>query len=255
MIRILILILSFAMPILGCKAQSIEKPELLDIYLLIGQSNMAGRAEIEPQDKDSLTNVFLFTGIEGCEWEKAANPLNKYSTVRKDLSMQKLGPGYTFAKKMAEAFPDRQLGLVVNAKGGTSIVEWMPGTILYTEAVKRIKMAMKYGTLKGIVWHQGEQDVSKSETYMESIATLIQSLRNDLNIPRLPFVAGQISEDKPEKIAFNQIIIHLSEKVSDTGIATSGGTSTIDGAHFNSASQRLMGERYASEMIRLVKKK
>ncbi len=35
----------------------------LQIYLLIGQSNMAGRAEIEQQDKDTLENVFLFTGF------------------------------------------------------------------------------------------------------------------------------------------------------------------------------------------------
>ena len=227
--------------------------ENLDIYLLIGQSNMAGRAEIEVQDQDSLKDVFLFTGISENEWEKAANPLNKYSTVRKDLSMQKLGPGYTFAREIAKASPGKQIGLVVNAKGGTSIAEWAPGETLYTEAVKRAKMAMKYGTLKGIVWHQGESNASKPEAYPEKIKELIESLRTELELPDLPFVAGQLSEDKVARKGFNIMILTLPTLVSNTGVATTEGTNTIDSTHFNSASQRLLGERYAAEMLKLIK--
>ena len=225
----------------------------LEIYLLIGQSNMAGGADIEIQDQDTLKNVYLFTGISGKEWEKAANPLNKYSTVRKDLSMQKLGPGYTFAREIAKARVGKQIGLVVNARGGTAISEWKPGTTLYNEAVKRAKMAMKNGNLKGIVWHQGESDASKAETYPEKITELIQSLRIDLDIPDLPFVAGQLSEDKPERHAFNLMILTLPKLVPHTGIVTTEGTTTMEKTHFNSASQRLLGERYAIEMLKLIK--
>src|SRR5690625_3086163 len=70
-----------------------------DLYLLMGQSNMSGRAPVRTAEEDTLDNVILFTR-DG--WEKAANPLNKYSTVRKSLAMQKLGPGYSFAKKIQE---------------------------------------------------------------------------------------------------------------------------------------------------------
>lgn len=229
-----------------------NQPANLEIYLLIGQSNMAGRADIEIQDQDTLKNVYLYTGIDRKEWEPAANPLNKYSTVRKDISMQKMGPGYTFAREIAKARVDKQIGLVVNAKGGTSIAEWAPGEILYTEAVKRAKMAMKYGTLKGIVWHQGEANSSKPNAYPEKIKELILSLRTDLGIPDLPFVAGQLSEDKPERHAFNAIILTLPSLVSKTGVATTEGTTTMEGTHFNSASQRLLGERYAAEMLELI---
>src|SRR5699024_11694824 len=72
----------------------------------IGQSNRAGRGFIEQPQKDTLKNVYLFTG-DG--WEPAANPLNKYSTVRKALSIQKLGPGYGFAKKL-EQCTGREIG-------------------------------------------------------------------------------------------------------------------------------------------------
>jgi len=229
-----------------------NQPNNLDIYLLIGQSNMAGRAPVEQLDKDTLSNVFLFTGAVGREWIKAANPLNKYSTVRKSLSMQKLGPGYTFARDMAKASDGKQIGLVVNAKGGTSISEWKPGDTLYNEAVKRAKMAMKFGTLKGIVWHQGEADVSKTDSYMTKIKQLIQALRTDLKNPNLPFVAGQLSEDKPARHAFNVMILTLPTVVPHTSVISTEGTTTMEGTHFNPASQHLLGERYAKEMLRLI---
>jgi hypothetical protein len=231
----------------------VNKNTNLEIYLLIGQSNMAGRAEIEIQDEDSLTNVLLFTGITGKEWEKAANPLNKYSTVRKELSLQKLGPGYTFARKMAEANPGKTIGLVVNARGGTALSEWIPGENLYNEAVKRAKAAMKYGVVKGIVWHQGESDVSKSDIYLDKLALMIEKLRADLGNSAIPFVAGQLSEARPERKVFNQMILLLPNKVAKTGVATSEGTATIDSTHFDSPGQRLLGERYATEMLKLLK--
>ena len=167
--------------------------------------------------------------------------------------MQKLGPGYTFAREIAKARVGKQIGLVVNARGGTAISEWKPGTTLYNEAVKRAQMAMESGTLKGVIWHQGESDVSKADTYLEKITEFIQSLRIDLGIPNLPFIAGQLSEDKPERHAFNDMILTLPSLVSHTGIITTENTITKEGTHFNSASQRLLGERYAVEMLKLLK--
>ena len=40
-----------------------DDPNPIEIYLLIGQSNMAGRATIELQDKDSINNVLLFLSL------------------------------------------------------------------------------------------------------------------------------------------------------------------------------------------------
>ncbi len=225
----------------------------MDVYLLIGQSNMAGRADIETQDKDTLENVFLFTGDEKKIWEPAANPVNKYSTIRKGVDLQKLSPGYYFAKTMALQNPKKQIGLVVNAKGGTAISEWMPGTEFYKDAVARAKEAMKSGSLKGIVWHQGESDISRTDVYMKELATLIGSLRSDLGNENLPFVAGQLSEDKVERKQFNVMILELPKTIKNTGVATTENTTTIDGTHFDSESQRILGKRYAVEMQKLIK--
>lgn len=238
----------FSLFFAGCNSDN----DQLDIYLLIGQSNMAGRAPIEGSDADTLQNVFLYTGVEGNEWEKAANPLNKYSTIRKDITMQKLGPGYHFAKTMIEANPENPIGLVVNAKGGTKIEEWKPGSEFYNEAVRRTKAAMEYGTLKGILWHQGEANASKYQQYPPKITALIEALRTDFNQPDLPVVLGQLSEDKAKRINFNKMLLQLPAQLNGVAVATAEETSTIDSTHFDPESQKKMGQRYAAEMLKLL---
>ena len=243
---------------LSCTGSSDSKdkdgtPHNMDIYLLIGQSNMAGRAEIETQDADTLKGVFLFTGLEDNAWEAAANPVNKYSTIRKQLEIQKLGPGYYFAKSMAAQNPKKKIGLVVNAKGGTAISEWMPGTEFYNEAIERAKQAMDSVTLKGVVWHQGESDISRTDVYMEKLSILIDNLRADLGDENLPFIAGQLSEDKVERKQFNVMILELPQTIKNTGVVTTENTATFDGTHFDSESQRKLGKRYAEEMQKLIK--
>ena len=235
--------------------QQLQHPESevkLEIFLLIGQSNMAGRADLEPFGKDTLSRVFLYTGEEGKEWECASGPLNRYSTVRKELSMQKLGPGNSFAREMEAAMADRRIGLVVNARGGTSIDEWIPGGDLYIQALLRAENASRYGTIRGIIWHQGESDVTKSDLYMDKLVHLITSFRRDLGLPALPFVAGQLSEDKPDRAVFNRMILSLPSRLPFTAVVTSEGTSTFDQTHFDAASQNLLGIRYAAEMKRLI---
>ena len=239
-----------------CKSSHVAqvKPEPMELFLCIGQSNMAGRATIETMDLDTLSNVFLFTGNENKPWEKAANPFNKYSTVRKEMRMQRLGPSYGFAKEMSNVLTNKRIGLIVNAKGGTSIEEWEPGDTLYNEAINQTRKALKTGgILKGIIWHQGESNTSRYKKYMGQLTALIEALRTDLNMPDIPFVAGQLSPDKPRRSNFNKMILELPITVKNTGVVTTENTSTIDSTHFDSASQRLMGKRYADELLKLMK--
>src|SRR5690606_25087542 len=107
---------------------------------------------------------------------------------------------------------------------------------------------------KGVLWHQGEADIFNTNTYLENISELIHSIRSDLGIPDLPFIAGQLSEAKPARADFNQMIIHLPERVKATGVATTEGLKAFDETHFDSASQRLLGERYAQQMLVFVRK-
>jgi hypothetical protein len=222
-----------------------DNKEDLHVYLLIGQSNMAGRAPFAEEESGVIQGAWLLNDKD--QWEPAKNPLNQYSTIRKSLEMQKMNPGYGFAKTMLAKQDGVSIGLVVNAKGGTKIEQWAKGKEFYNEAIRRTKEAQKTGTLNGILWHQGEANHKEPQGYLEKLETLITDLRADLNSPDLPFVAGQIN-NKP---AINDQIARLPQSVPSTGFVSSEGLTTKDKWHFDTKSMILLGQRYANEMLSL----
>ncbi|WP_299781569.1 DNRLRE domain-containing protein [uncultured Formosa sp.] len=225
-----------------------------DVYLLIGQSNMAGRGEIGDLDEVPLENAYLF---DGTNWENAKAPLNKYSTVRKDIEYQKLNPGYTFARKLA-AYTNRGIGLVVNARGGTKIELWEKGYSgaddldLYEEAVARLLEAKKDGVFKGIIWHQGESNQNSSSTYMQKLKQLVSDLRTDLGENAF-FVAGEINKWRAASVPINTVISSISDDINQASFVKSDDLAPINGdledPHFDTFSQRVLGGLYADEIL------
>lgn len=239
------------------KADSLPSKQLkdLDIYLVIGQSNMAGRAPIQDNQKGSVAGAYVFAGHNDAPWVKASNPLNRYSTIRKNISMQRLSPAYSFAQKMTSSNPEHEIGMVINAKGGTRIVQWLPGAKLYEEAISQTKKALEYGTLKGVIWHQGESDADSLRTgmYLSRIEVVINALREEFDDPNLPFIAGQVYETDKTR-AFNAMLSQLPEFIRNSALVSSIDTKVFDGVHFDSESIITLGERYAEAMLDLQSK-
>lgn len=244
---------SWALP--GQSVAKADAGDHLDLYLVIGQSNMAGRAPVRAQDSAAVAGAYLYTGDQLNPWVEATNPFNRFSTIRKVIEMQRLSPAYAFAQKMAEG-TERELGLVVNVKGGSAIVQWLPGTHFFQEAVRRTREAMAYGTLKGIIWHQGESDSDpvRTELYLGRIEILINAFREAFGHPDLPFIAGEISEDRSRGAPFNEMLRQLPSFLSNTAVISAADTRTMEGIHFDSESQLLLGQRYAEAMTGLLQK-
>lgn len=223
-------------------------PEL-DLFLFIGQSNMAGRGYITDNYKDNIKNTYLLT--PNGYMEPARNPLNKYSTIRKRLDLQGVGPAYSFAKAMTDK-TGRPLGLVVNARGGSSINSWMKGAKdnYYDEALSRIRQAMKFGTLKAIIWHQGENDSNDPTTYMLKLQELIANLRKDLNDTKLPFIVGELAEWRMSGTseAFNKMLRTVPKHIPYSYCVSSKELVPLineSDPHFSADSQIILGRRYA----------
>jgi hypothetical protein len=234
-------------PVDQAAGQTAQK-EKLHIYLLIGQSNMAGRAKITEDVAGVIDRCVLLNDKN--EWVPAKNPLNLYSTIRKGEGMQKLGPGYGFAKAMLQADPDSKIGLVVNARGGSKIEQWLGKEAKYYKlALQRARAAQATGTIKGILWHQGESNSSKPEAYLDQLKALIANLREDLGDEDLPFVAGQVNNTPVLKI--NDVIASLPKAVPNTAAVSSKGLKCYDRWHFDTDSQIELGKRYAAAMIKL----
>ena len=243
-----------------------------DVYLLIGQSNMAGRGDLISGDEDSIEGAYLLNASGNVV--QATNPMNQYSTVRKNTT-QGINPGLAFSKTIYQE-TGRKVLLVVNARGGSSINYWVKDMLytnsedrnnfaisgdhyLYNEAVSRAKEAMKYGTLKAILWHQGESDKSDAN-YMTKLSTLVSSLRSDLG--NVPFVAGQIATWRTNVEDFNQRISTISSVIENSDYVSSAipeGTAVstwqwkgADDPHFSRSAQLVLGERYAEKILQMV---
>jgi hypothetical protein len=255
----LCLLLSLAWMMVGSAAE----PEIpaektaYDLYLLIGQSNMAGRGKVDAAS--TQTHPRVVTLAKDGQWVPAVDPLHF------DKPGAGVGPGLAFGKAMAEASPQATIGLIPCAVGGTSITRWVPGVqdpvtkaYPYDDMLKRAQAACKDGTLKGIIWHQGEADrrPDASALYAERLTALIARLRKELNAPDVPFVAGelgQLNETNRELTAgFNTILRGLTQSVARYAcVSAEGLTDRGDHLHFNAESARTLGARYAAAMLEL----
>ena len=109
------------------RADDQPRPDL--VFLLIGQSNMAGRAPLAAGDDAVFPGAWLLN--DKAEWEPAQNPLNRYASNRKELSMQRISPGDGVLRRLREALPKKRIGIISNARGGSSIEEWAADQPLY----------------------------------------------------------------------------------------------------------------------------
>ena len=256
--RLLLLLTFFAAAGLtacgGRKAASSGAPACADcdIFLLIGQSNMAGRGTMLAADSLWSPDGIRLLDSAGCPVQ-ATQPLNRYSTIRKSLSLQGVGPGVGFAERL-HARTGRPLLLVVNARGGSALSEWMPESDYYREAVRRTRQALPYGRLRAILWHQGESDSGHPDDYLERLSAMVAALRRDLGCGEVPFIAGEIARWHRHAERFNPVIGRIAERIPHSACISSEGCAPLRDSldpHFGRDGQLLLGERYAEKIIEM----
>lgn len=233
------------------KTYSVEYEVLpkLDIFLALGQSNMAGRGYLVAGDYEPTEDVYLLTPGGGLEL--ASNPMNKYSSIRKDLSVQQMSLTYSFAKKIRDE-AGVTVGIMQNARGGTTIEQWTKGSTdrFYEEAIRRANEIRRFGEIKGLLWHQGEGNASDPVGYKAKLLKMVTDFRNDLGIPDLFVVVGQIAQWR--SAAFNAMIETVPTFVPNSDWVSSVGlTPLIDTSdpHFDRISNITLGERYADKVL------
>jgi hypothetical protein len=216
------------------------------LFLLIGQSNMAGRGKVEAQDEVTSPQIVMLT--KDLKWVPAKDP------VHFDKPVAGVGLCSEFARVIAKADAKATIGLIPCAVGGTSLDEWKVGGKLYNDAISRAKEGTKTGTLAGILWHQGESDSApeKVATYKDRFATMIGQLRKDLHADQVPVVIGELGRFRPASTEFNAALPEVSKNVplcmfvSAEGLKDKG-----DKLHFDAPSLREFGKRYAAAFLKL----
>ena len=224
----------------------------MDVFLLMGQSNMAGRGlleEVEPI-RDERIRVF-----QDNAWTVAEEPLHH------DRPTAGVGLAMSFARSVLAADPGLEIGLVPRAVGSTPLARWMPGADLYEGAMTAARQAARDGALRAILWHQGEHD-SRSDadasSYSGRFSALVTTLRERLDAPSLPVVVGELGgylEKRPDFPHFRTVNAEL-RKAPDAlprcaFVSAESLTDKGDNLHFDARSLRVFGERYADAYLRL----
>ena len=224
----------------GCFALLAGEPSELQLFLLIGQSNMAGRGKVEPADQQ--TNPRLFMLDRANAWVPARDPVHFDKP-----KVAGVGLGSEFARRVAASDPQAQVGLVPCAFGGTSLDQWKPGSALYTNAVARMRVALQRGQLKAILWHQGEADSSaaKTATYPARFGAMIAQLRQDLNAPDVPVLVGELGRYNAGYAGFNAMLPQVTHAVPRCTLVSSEGLgANSDNVHFSRDALIEFGKRY-----------
>ena len=226
----------------------------LDIFLLIGQSNMAGRGRMNEVSALRHPRIRMF---RGGEWLPAAEPLH---TDKPEVAG--VGLGMSFALDLVGRDGWSPIGLLPCAVGGTPLSRWMPGADLYAQAVAATRAAQAAGELKGILWHQGEADAGSAadaDSYGARLRDMIFGLRTELAAGRnIPVVAGELGhflENFDGCGFFRQVNRQLHElEASLPGFACAsadGLGDNGDALHFSAAALREFGVRYARRFLEL----
>lgn len=229
----------------------------MDIYLLIGQSNMAGRGLLNQVPALNHPHIHMFRNNH---WQPATEPLHQ------DKSIAGVGLAMSFAHEMVHRFPALQIGLIPTAVGGTPLSRWMPDGDLYLNAVAQTHAAISQGgTLRGFLWHQGENDSNhhaSPSTYGRRLREMIAAIRQEFVTPvnsPLPFIAGELGPflaNLPNHTGYKQVNeqLHLLETMVPHYAVASAANLTDNGdhVHFNATSLRTFGVRYADALCKMM---
>ena len=224
----------------------------IDAFLMIGQSNMAGRGELD--GTPGITNPKCYMQRNG-RWQPMSEPINPDRGIFAGEYRSGANLCASFADLYARKY-ERRVGLIPCADGGTSIDLWQPGCELYDHALFCAKLAMRTANLKAILFHQGESNCHgmSTEVYTKRLVSLIEGLRHDLGLPNIPFIAGELTERIDESKwrttaadtrRYNENFHSLVGVIPNFAVACAKELPLKpDGIHFSTPSLRELGRRY-----------
>ena len=271
------LLFAFALLLFGINTYA-QNPKFY-IYLCIGQSNMEGFAKFEAQDTVSNKRFKVLQAID-CDnlkrkkgqWYTAVPPLNRCNSG--------LSPADYFGKEMIANLPkDVTVGVINVAVGGCKIElfdkdnyqtylstapDWLKSFAApyegnpYGRLIEMAKIAQKDGVIKGILLHQGESNTNDT-LWTKKVKIVYDNILKDLklNAATTPLLAGEVVHADQGGVcaSMNTIIGTLPQTIPNSYVISSSGCPDgDDNLHFSAEGYRLLGKRYATKMLEVMKK-
>ena len=275
--RILLSIAILATALQGARA---EVDPNFYIYICFGQSNMEGNAQWEAQDVGNVDPRFQM--LATCNFDNPKRTLGNWYTAECPIvsPVGKLGPTDYFGRTMVKELPDKKIGVIAVAMGGSPIEmfdkdlyeqkykdnynEWWAqiarnyyGANPYGRIIEMAKKAQEVGVIKGILLHQGESNCG-DPNWPNMVKKIYKDMLRDLDLrpSDVHIYVGEVEHkgDAPQSggceshnVQVNRIpeVIPTGHAISAEGLQGNG----KDPWHFSAAGYRTLGKRYAEKVL------
>lgn len=242
-------------PKLEEKPAVIPAKENLWVFILAGQSNMAGRGKVEPMD--TIPDPRILTINKTGEVILAKEPLHFYEPTLTGLDC-----GLSFGKKLLNYIPDSvSILLLPTAVGGSAIQQWIGdetyrNVSLFSNFKEKTAIGKQHGIIKAILWHQGESDSASPETieiYDKQLGVLFSKFRTEVGNPTLSICFGRLGSFSKTDESWQAINAKMEDYQKTDPFSYLIQTKNLnhkgDFIHFDSEGQRDMGVSYAKAFL------
>lgn len=260
--------------VMGAKA---EVDPNFYIYICFGQSNMEGNAQWEAQDVGNVDERFQM--LATCNFTSPKRTLGNWYKAECPIvsPVGKLGPTDYFGRTMVQQLPDKKIGVIAVAMGGSPIEmfdkdlyeqkyqdnynEWWAqiarnyyGENPYGRIIEMAKKAQQVGVIKGILLHQGESN-NGDEKWPGMVKKIYKDMLHDLGL-RASEVPIFVGETEYENMGggcswHNHVVAKIPEVIPTGHVVSADGIpgNGTDPWHFSAAGYRTFGKRYAEKVL------
>ena len=254
------------------------------IYICFGQSNMEGNAPWEAQDVGNVDERFQM--LATCNFDNPKRTLGNWYKAECPIvsPVGKLGPTDYFGRTMVKELPDKKIGVIAVAMGGSPIemfdkdlyaekilekesngsTPWWAtlanrhyGGNPYGRIIEMAKKAQEVGVIKGILLHQGESN-NGDEKWPGMVKKIYKDMLKDLGLKAIdvPIFVGETEyENMGGGCSWHNHVVAKIPEVIPTGYVVSAegipGNGT-DPWHFSAAGYRTFGKRYAAKVLEVM---
>jgi hypothetical protein len=257
------------------------------LYLLFGQSNMAGGCKVGVNATDCDTSSAGAQRVKVLAWgdcNTMSTACTSYKLVRTydkwytafppyHNCSEAIGPADYFGKTLIDSIQEIiKIGFIPCALSGQAIAVFEKGSNAaisdYTQPVngatkittdgygwmvRRCKIAQQTGVIKGILFHQGESNSGEGDAWVTKVVTIIKNLKTELGLSdSIPFIAGEMRYDGC-CAGLNPYVNKLPTKITNCKVASASGLQKRetegDNYHFSTPSMREFGVRYAKAFL------
>lgn len=229
----------------------------MHVFMLMGQSNMAGAMTRQPSDTNTDERMLVFGGCgqPSGQWNMATQPpLNECPGQKGWNPSDSVGPGMWAAKTMLDSLPPGDtIGLVGTAESGESINTFISGGVHHQMILNKIEGAKAdpRARFAGVFFHQGESDTGNAD-WPGKVLQLYQEVKEAWGVDyNVPFILGELPAGACCG-SHNPRVHEAAELLPIGDYVSQEGTQIGDQYHFNHDSVVIIGTRYGQQMIDLL---